>query len=155
MKEYFFKMLQYNEWANNQVLNALVDIEGECPEEITRLFNHIVSAQMNWLSRILDKQIINELWKNNSIEGCITLSKESSKEWLRFVEGLKDEDLSRVIVYKNTKGIQFENTIEDILIHLINHSTYHRAQIAMSFRKSGLTPPVTDYIVYRREAVRD
>ncbi|MGE5681240.1 MAG: DinB family protein [Bacillota bacterium] len=151
MKDYFFKLFKYNEWANNQVLDALINLPDDSPEEITRIFNHLITAQMMWLNRILGKSTVLELWTNNTIEGCITASKESSTQWLRFIEGLKEEDLSREISYVNVQGKPFVNTLEDILIHLVNHSTYHRAQIAILFRQNSLTPPVTDYIVYVRE----
>ncbi|WP_209331385.1 DinB family protein [Lunatimonas salinarum] len=34
--------------------------------------------------------------------------------------------------------------------HIVNHSTYHRGQIATLFRESGLQPVVTDYIMLKR-----
>jgi uncharacterized damage-inducible protein DinB len=49
------------------------------------------------------------------------------------------------------KGEKFANTIKDIVVHVINHSTYHRAQIAQLVKQSGGEPAKTDYIVYQRE----
>ena len=48
------------------------------------------------------------------------------------------------------KGNLFENKIDDILFHIINHSTYHRGQIMMLFRESGLEPIFSDYIFHKR-----
>jgi uncharacterized damage-inducible protein DinB len=36
------------------------------------------------------------------------------------------------------------------MIHLVNHSTYHRAQIATLLRQGGLEPVNTDFITYDR-----
>ena len=36
------------------------------------------------------------------------------------------------------------------MIHLVNHSTYHRAQIALVFRQIGLEAVNTDFITYDR-----
>ena len=36
-------------------------------------------------------------------------------------------------------------------MQVINHSTYHRAQIAQKVKALGGKPAVTDYIVYQRE----
>jgi uncharacterized damage-inducible protein DinB len=44
----------------------------------------------------------------------------------------------------------FSNTIKDILFHMINHSTHHRAQIAMDMRNNKLEPLPLDYIFYKR-----
>jgi uncharacterized damage-inducible protein DinB len=36
------------------------------------------------------------------------------------------------------------------MIHLVNHSTYHRAQIAILLRQQGFEPVNTDFITYDR-----
>ena len=59
-------------------------------------------------------------------------------------------DLNNIILYKTTKGQAFENKTSDILFHIINHSTYHRGQIAADFRQTGTEPLSTDYIFYKR-----
>ena len=59
-------------------------------------------------------------------------------------------DLTATMSYTNSKGQTFSNSIRDILFHVINHSTYHRAQIATEFKQNGLEPLVTDYIFYKR-----
>ncbi|HEX2865780.1 MAG TPA: DinB family protein [Ignavibacteriales bacterium] len=149
MKEYFIKLFRYNEWANNQVLEAFMQ-PLENSDEVTRLFSHIISVQKLWLDRIRNNKIIFEFWNNDSIEGCIKISKESSSDWLKFLEALTEEGFSEKISYVNSKGEHYQNTVEDILSHVINHSTYHRAQIAMLLRKADAVPPVTDYVFYRR-----
>ncbi|MCU7493987.1 MAG: hypothetical protein HF314_02905 [Ignavibacteria bacterium] len=149
MKEYFIKLFRYNEWANNQVLEAFMQ-PFDNSEEVTRLFSHIISVQKLWLDRIQNNKVIFEFWNNYSVEGCIKISKESSSAWLRFLESLPEEGFSDKISYVNSKGEAYRNTIEDILAHVINHSTYHRAQIAMLLRKAEVVPPVTDYVFYRR-----
>lgn len=63
---------------------------------------------------------------------------------------LGDSDLDKTIHYTNTREQVFNNSIRDILFHIINHSTYHRGQIATEFRQNGLDPLVTDFIVYKR-----
>ncbi|TNF76236.1 MAG: damage-inducible protein DinB, partial [Bacteroidetes bacterium] len=56
----------------------------------------------------------------------------------------------RRIIYENTEGRSFSNTLQDILFHIVNHSTHHRGQITMDFRKNGMDPPLLDYILYKR-----
>jgi uncharacterized damage-inducible protein DinB len=46
--------------------------------------------------------------------------------------------------------VAFSNDIKSIIFHVINHSTYHRGQIASEFKQNGLDPMVTDYILYKR-----
>jgi uncharacterized damage-inducible protein DinB len=58
-------------------------------------------------------------------------------------------ELAQTIQYSNSKGQPFKNSAGDILFQVINHSTYHRGQIATEFRQSGLEPLLTDYIYYK------
>jgi len=37
------------------------------------------------------------------------------------------------------------------MVHLVNHSSYHRGQLAGMMRQLGVKPPGTDYIVFVRE----
>ncbi|MCF8317339.1 MAG: hypothetical protein K9I02_01220 [Haliscomenobacter sp.] len=55
-----------------------------------------------------------------------------------------------IINYSNSKGQLFSNSIQDMLFHIINHSTYHRGQVATEFKRQGLEPLVTDYIFFKR-----
>lgn len=63
---------------------------------------------------------------------------------------LVNVSLDGSIHYANSTGRQFTNTVGDILFHIINHSTYHRGQLATEFRRSRLDPLVTDYIFHKR-----
>jgi uncharacterized damage-inducible protein DinB len=54
------------------------------------------------------------------------------------------------MTYKNYVGEDYTNNVEMIMIHLVNHSSYHRAQIAMLLRQKGFEPINTDFITYDR-----
>ncbi|MBI3466927.1 MAG: hypothetical protein HY000_28265 [Planctomycetes bacterium] len=51
-----------------------------------------------------------------------------------------------------TRRATYRNTVCDILIHVVNHSSYHRGQLAILLGQEEKTPPVTDYIAYLRDA---
>lgn len=57
------------------------------------------------------------------------------------------------IGYKTSKGDAFQNTVKDILFHIINHSTYHRGQIAANCKEYGIEPLMSDYIFYKRDSI--
>jgi len=63
---------------------------------------------------------------------------------------LDEIDLAAIINYSNSQGQPFSNSVRAILFHIVNHSTYHRGQIATEFRNSGIEPIHTDYILYKR-----
>ena len=48
--------------------------------------------------------------------------------------------------YRNTRGEEFENAVEEILTQVFLHSAYHRGQIASTLRDAGHEPALTDFI---------
>ena len=48
--------------------------------------------------------------------------------------------------YRNSKGEAWSSRKEDILMHVIMHSAYHRGQVATAMRAAGSTPAYTDFI---------
>ena len=60
------------------------------------------------------------------------------------------DSFNRVLKYKNYVDNYFENNVEQIMIHLVNHGSYHRGQVAMLLRQNGFEPINTDYITYDR-----
>ncbi|MCH7396746.1 hypothetical protein MM236_02050 [Belliella sp. DSM 107340] len=52
--------------------------------------------------------------------------------------------------YSNSKGQKYSSSVRDILFHIINHSTYHRSQIASELKNQGIEPLITDYIFFKR-----
>ena len=147
--DHFIHLFEYNDWATKLAANSVI-VSDKKEERSTELLSHIVSAQTIWLNRILGNNITIDPWQKLLPEECITLSTQITSEWISLLKKFKDIDLAKRTEYKNIKGEKFSNTIKDIITHVINHSTYHRAQIAQLVRQSGGEPAKTDYIVYQR-----
>ena len=60
------------------------------------------------------------------------------------------DDFEERVDYENIEKRLFINTKQDMLFHIINHSTHHRAQILMDFREQGIEPIALDYVFYKR-----
>jgi uncharacterized damage-inducible protein DinB len=148
MKEYFLKLYQYNAWANERVIKALTT-QKVSDEKILQIMGHIVAAQFLWYHRIngLPPTKV-KLWGDYTLEKVTAMAQEAGKFWLEFVE--KNDDFNRELSYSNYVGDPYVNNVETIMIHLVNHCSYHRAQIAMLLRQKGLEPINTDFITYDR-----
>lgn len=57
----------------------------------------------------------------------------------------------RIISYRNLSGQPFSDPLNNLLRHVVNHSTYHRGQVATQMSQLGVKPPSTDLIVYLRQ----
>ncbi|WP_276368017.1 DinB family protein [Chryseolinea sp. H1M3-3] len=148
MKKYFLKLYQYNAWSNKRVLNCLKR-QNVVDEKILTLMGHIVAAQFLWLHRIkgLPPPDV-KLWGNYSLDQLLVMAEDAGTRWLEFVESTDNFD--RELTYTNYVKDLYTNNVETIMIHLVNHSSYHRAQIAMLLRQKGYEPINTDFITYDR-----
>ena len=148
MKKYFLKLYQYNLWCNERVLSALKK-QSVNDEKILSVLGHIVAAQYLWLHRIQGLPAPDvKLWGNYSLEQLDKMAQEIGGRWVAFIEST--EDFNRELTYKNYTNDPYINNVEQIMIHLVNHSSYHRGQIAMLLRQKGFEPVNTDYITYDR-----
>jgi uncharacterized damage-inducible protein DinB len=110
---------------------------------------HIVAAQFLWLHRIKGlppAQV--KLWGQYSLEQVTKMAEEAGKLWLEFVNA--NDSFDRELTYHNYVGDPYTNNVESIMIHLVNHCSYHRAQIALLLRQKGFEPINTDFITYDR-----
>ena len=148
MKKYFLKLYHYNAWSNNRVLNC-IKRQTVGDEKILTIMGHIVAAQFLWLHRIkgLPPPDV-KLWGSYTLDQLLVLAEDAGKKWIDFVEST--EDFDRELTYRNYLNEPYTNNVEMIMIHLVNHSSYHRAQIAMLLRQKGFEPINTDFITYDR-----
>ena len=150
MKAYFLKLYRYNHWAHLEILKAVQSVYLSSPY-ISETFSHAINAQYIWTGRInLDKKTpfkVREIQDLSKLEATISYI---TKDWLIYLENITTEELERKIHYTNSFGESFTSVIQDVIAHLINHSTYHRAQVVKELRILGISPPNTDYITYCR-----
>ncbi len=48
-------------------------------------------------------------------------------------------------------GTPHRNRLLDLLLHVVNHSSYHRGQLTTMLRRVGATPVATDYVYFKRD----
>jgi len=147
MKTFYKELFEYNLHMNQKVIQSFIQHSDKASEKAVKLINHILNAHQVWNNRIVPKDDVSSVWQIHSLG---KLKEMDTYNFERSIEILKKTDLSAELEYTNTKGLVFKNQVKDVLFHVINHSTYHRAQIASDFKESGITPEVTDYIVYKR-----
>ena len=147
MEDYLKKLFEYNDWANKRVLE-LLQKEKVDDEKILTLMSHVLAAELLWLKRIVPSDQMYEIWKMYTLEELFNMQQISSNNWLAFIRS--SHSFTNSIAYKNTKGQNYVSEVSSILIHVVNHATYHRGQIAMLLRQKGIVPVDTDFIIYER-----
>ncbi len=147
MEGQYNRIWEYTSWSNNAVLEAFANLGEKSPASSLRLMSHVVNAQMIWQNRLNGDASVVALWEEHSLKEIVRRNSESLRGLKKALDRNAD-DLTHKIAYKNLSGVAHENTVFDILTHVFNHGTYHRAQIATDFREKGLVPVNTDYITF-------
>ena len=137
-------------WADARTLNALRAIHAP-PLDALRLYAHLLAAEHVWLSRILGTDPELTAWPALGVDDCAALGARNHSAFALLVETLSTAELQRPVRYRNSKGEEFVNTVEDILMHVALHGAYHRGQVARIVRGEGGAPQATDYILFIRE----
>ncbi len=147
MRNFFNELIEYNRYCNQKVAEVLINNEAKLTVKTKSLFSHLISAHQIWNARILANQKPFEVWQTHLVVDYQLIDQNNFENSLSI---LSTFDLDQVINYKTSSGIQFQNSVRDVLFHIINHSTYHRAQIATEFKDTDIAPVNTDWITYKR-----
>ena len=75
-------------------------------------------------------------------------SRAIGADLLAFVRRLSADDLSRNHPLRTVTGQPWDRPLWRLLVHAVNHSTYHRGQVAMMLRQVGCAPAATDFVSY-------
>ena len=146
MKEKFPELFEYSYHFNQKFIDTIGQHASLLPDRCFQLINHILNAHQILNGRILHETTFG-VWEMHPLEELAQIDESNFRNSLKIVE---NSDLTQIINYRNSKGDVFENKIEDILFQIVNHSTYHRGQISLWFRESGVEPLTSDYIFHKR-----
>ena len=145
------KLIDHLEWADAKALAALRAASAP-GAKVREIYSHILGSEHTWISRIEGRAPTLAVWPTLSDDEIGRVARENVAAFRRIIEGVTEVDLARVVAYKTSAGHPFESTVEDILLHVALHGSYHRGQVAMLLRQGGAEPAPTDYIAFIRGA---
>jgi uncharacterized damage-inducible protein DinB len=80
-------------------------------------------------------------------------SRAVSEEWLKverevrnYLGSLDEEVLQKPLTYISQQGDMFTYELWQLMLHLINHQSYHRGQVASLLRQLDVQPPAVDLL---------
>lgn len=150
----------YNLWANNEMIKCVEQLSYEqLHQSIESSFNsvfktvlHIWDAEYIWLQRMQGNSIKDWPSKMMDKNGFSTnLFLANSANFNDFVQHASDSLFEQMCTYTNLKGENFSTHYSTVVMHCMNHGTYHRGQLVTMFRQLGLREiPSTDIITFDR-----
>jgi uncharacterized damage-inducible protein DinB len=149
-------LVAYNSWANRRLLevcrvvpsNSFVENLRSSHGSLRDTLLHIINGESKWYRfwRGLSYDEVLHEQQYPDISSVERLWTEIEAGELEFVATLTDQQLLAKSVIRNR-----EYTLAEMFQHTLNHSTYHRGQIATLLRQLGQTPPATDFRLFLDE----
>jgi uncharacterized damage-inducible protein DinB len=149
--------LAYSEWASRRLFDVVMALPAEQRERdlgsahrcVLDTLAHIVFADRVWLKRVM----------GTAVPGAEAVPSEAVavewprlwRQWADLAAGWTDAELAQVIEYPDLRGAARASTLEEMVMHVVNHATLHRGQVSGMLRQMGVAPPQTDLIVFYRE----
>ncbi len=140
------KLISYTQAADAVVVQTFLQANQSIPQA-EALFSHVLNAQHIWISRINRFEARFNRFDIHPVSIFQDLHQDNTSQLRQIFD---QAEFDKVISYSTFNGDKFSNTVEDILLHVVNHSTYHRAQLATCFKQNNVKPPETDFITYQR-----
>ncbi|HYM31026.1 MAG TPA: DinB family protein, partial [Candidatus Cybelea sp.] len=115
--------------------------------------NHLLLTDRLWLGRFEHKaypvtSLSQQLYADRV--GLEVARRAEDARIVSFVDGLSDSDLAGTLNYANTSGKAFSDPLAQLLAHLFNHQTHHRAQVHDQLSQTTVPPPELDYLLFNR-----
>lgn len=151
-------LLAYTVWANRIHLGAL---ERVTPEDLVRdtgsshgtllrTMAHILGGQQMWLSRFLGNPL-DPMPGAAEYPDLAALKQGFEEFWPEaeyFLASLTEEQLLAPIAWLDETGGERTQPLWQPLLHMADHSSYHRGQIVTMLRQLGYQPPFADLVGY-------
>ncbi|HUI87136.1 MAG TPA: DinB family protein [Anaerolineales bacterium] len=158
IKDYLKQVYDYTQWANRRyfaVAEGLSEAQfhrgqGHSWGDVHAMLVHMMSSEWVWLQR----------WHGTNPKGHLnkddfpTLASVDERwttieaEMRAFIESQTAASLESNITYSNFSGETFRVPLYQMLMHVANHNTHHRGELAAMFALMNVPHPEEEVIQY-------
>ncbi|MEJ8836308.1 DinB family protein [Ramlibacter sp. AN1133] len=157
------RLTRYSAWANARLFQAVSELpEGVATAARPTLFGNMVHT-------LNHAYVVDQIWQAH-LEGrphgfTALNTKEPTPlaqlrqaqalmdQWyVAYADALPEDAHAEVVAFRFVDGGPGAMSRADILLHVVNHKTYHRGWVADLFFQAGARPPSMDLPVYLRQA---
>ena len=155
------RLLRYKAWANSCLYRSLEGVPAARLKakqaivfgSIIRTLHHNYAMDVVWQAHLSGTS---HSYSTRNPEACpafeeLRARQESLDAWYcDYGAGLSAALAPQVLEFDFIGGGRGRMTREEVLLHVVNHATYHRGHVADMMYNEGLSPPTTDLPVFLR-----
>ncbi|PZD93098.1 damage-inducible protein DinB [Paenibacillus sambharensis] len=156
-------MYEYHAWANQTMLNRIVELpSGVYNQEVKSIFPsvakvmaHIYTTDWTWLT-IMKGTPMTEAMKlaGPHEEEALKASPQELSELFKLLSARYQEffrretDLNRLLLLDNPYTEVKEISLDQMVMQVMNHGTYHRGNVSAMLRQMGHASVMTEYALF-------
>ena len=159
---YLRMLMRYKAWANRRLYQSIFEL----PEKeiiarrqivfgsILRTLNHVYAMDLVWQAHLEGKP---HTFSTRNPETCPAFSElrdtqQRIDDWyVNYTDELQPEAGEVTVNFTFIGGGSGSMSRCDILLHVVNHTTYHRGHVADMIYQIPAKPPTTDLPVFLRD----
>ena len=150
MIDFLRHLFELEHEANSTLLRAMT--EGDT--DALRIMRHIIEVQLEYLARYQATQRPPDDLPSWPLARCREQERAAARAWQDHLAVITDADLDWRLEEHNPTG-RYRLGAVDMMMHVITHAVYHRAQIDSALRRSGREPPFVMYVRLARTKVEE
>ncbi|MEM8498130.1 MAG: DinB family protein [Pseudomonadota bacterium] len=160
---YLETLMRYKQWANDLLFSAAKELtEAELTAQrsivfgsILRTLNHTFAMDLVWQANLLGRP---HSFSTRNPDECpsleqLLIDQNELDEWfISYAEALTSENEDHIVGFTFVGSGPGAMTRRDILLHVVNHGTYHRGNVTGIMYDCSVEPPTTDYSVFLKQS---
>ena len=155
-------LTKYKAWADELTFSAVSELpKGEATKKrqtrfstMVHTLNHVYVIDDVFKAHILGKShsyIARNTESHPSLDHLWELQRGMDSWYVQYAENTTEETLSEIVKFQFIGGGEGSMSRVDMIIHVVNHSTYHRGFVGDLMYQVPATPPANDYPVFLRD----
>ena len=155
-------LTRYSAWANGRMFDALATLpKGEATAVRATIFGNMVNTMNH-------DYVVDLIWKGHltgvphgftkritdtepTLDELRRAQAEIDAWYVAYADNLSESLHDEIVQFKFVDGGAGAMTRGDMLLHIVNHKTYHRGVVADMLYQALSKPPVMDLPVFLRE----
>jgi uncharacterized damage-inducible protein DinB len=150
------ELFDYHYWARDRQLQACAAITeeqflrplgGSFPSLRDTLV-HLVAVEWLWLERWRGRSP-RSLLSSEELPTLVAVTERwraVEREMRAYLAGMTEEALERPMTCTSTRGQEWSYPLWRMIVHFLNHQTYHRGQVTTLLRQLGAQPAKVDFL---------
>jgi len=157
-------LARYSAWAHARLFETLsglpapeIEAPGGGAGSILKTLNHMHVVDRIWQAHLEGREHGYAARNTDVLPPLPELAaaqRELDEWYVAYAQALSPESCAEVVHFKFVGGGPGAMTRGDMLLHVVNHKTYHRGYVAEMLYRGGRKPPTMDLPVYLRDVVQ-